>query len=104
MRSCRICGCTEADPCIAPVDGQPCGWSEIDETLCDACDAAAGMIAEWMAVQSAAGRELKPGVERLLRHAAEIAPLIAPAEEPPRIVVCDDAAASAYLRARVAGV
>jgi len=34
-RVCRVCGCTDARPCI--VDGEACHWVEFD--LCSVCDA-----------------------------------------------------------------
>lgn len=33
-RTCRICGCTENNPCITPPDG-PCHWIASD--ICSAC-------------------------------------------------------------------
>lgn len=32
-RKCRVCGCTEIDPCVT--DGVPCHW--LEEDLCSAC-------------------------------------------------------------------
>jgi predicted Fe-S protein YdhL (DUF1289 family) len=37
---CRVCGCTEREPCHPP-----CYWAEDD--LCDGCQRAALAIAEW---------------------------------------------------------
>ncbi len=36
MRTCRVCGCTEFEPCISD-GGETCAW--IEEDLCDFCDA-----------------------------------------------------------------
>lgn len=37
---CRVCGCTEVDPC-----NPPCGWAEGD--LCTGCRDAAEAVVEW---------------------------------------------------------
>jgi hypothetical protein len=38
---CRVCGCTERNPCEPP-----CAWQEVD--LCTFCAEAASVLAEWM--------------------------------------------------------
>ena len=30
---CRVCGCTELNPCITDA-GEPCAWLDFDHTLC----------------------------------------------------------------------
>lgn len=35
IRACRVCGCSEYDPCIDPATDEPCHWVEWD--LCSAC-------------------------------------------------------------------
>ena len=34
-RVCRVCGCTDFEPCISP-GGETCRW--IEDDLCDFCD------------------------------------------------------------------
>jgi hypothetical protein len=34
---CRICGCSEFEPCIS-AGGEPCAWANAEHTLCDFCD------------------------------------------------------------------
>ena len=38
MRRCRVCGCTELEPCIVEATGETCAW--IEEDLCDFCETA----------------------------------------------------------------
>lgn len=38
---CRVCGCTEVDPC-----NPPCGWFEAD--ICTTCALAAEALHGWM--------------------------------------------------------
>jgi hypothetical protein len=40
---CRVCGCTEREPCYGP-DG-PCGWAEAD--LCTSCEEAVLTMCDW---------------------------------------------------------
>jgi hypothetical protein len=39
---CRICGCTDADPCTLP-NGYHCGWHDGDPDLCTACAEGEGL-------------------------------------------------------------
>jgi hypothetical protein len=34
---CRICGCSEFEPCIS-AGGETCAWANAEHTLCDFCD------------------------------------------------------------------
>ena len=34
---CVICGCTDAQPCVDEITGQPCTWAQLDPPICSAC-------------------------------------------------------------------
>lgn len=47
-RKCRICGCTDTEPCIDS-GGNTCAWAEYD--LCTACDPETDIFEEQPRVQ-----------------------------------------------------
>lgn len=34
---CRICGCSEFQPCILEATGETCAWADETRTICDFC-------------------------------------------------------------------
>jgi hypothetical protein len=102
-RRCRICGCTDKEPCVA--DGGLCSWSPRDEGLCDFCDVAVLDLAPWLALQ-AHNHRTGASARALLAEAVAMAHALIDADEEaaPRVVVVDEAEASAFLRAKGAGV
>lgn len=34
---CKVCGCTDEQPCVRPLGLESCGWANADHTLCTFC-------------------------------------------------------------------
>jgi hypothetical protein len=43
-KMCRVCGCSDLDPCVHPDFGDPCAWTPDRESLCSVCGAFAWMM------------------------------------------------------------
>lgn len=101
-RRCRICGCTDKQPCATSA-GFTCAWSSHDEGLCDFCVSAMVAMAQWLALQAENRRGYDvESSRRLLAEAVKVAHAFVEdeAEEAPRVVLVDEAEARAYLRAK----
>lgn len=57
---CRVCGCTEFEPCASG-----CAWSDIDDSLCTTCEDAVHALVEWY------GEALCPNFAALIREYKE---------------------------------
>jgi hypothetical protein len=58
MRRCRLCRCSEREPC-----NPPCGWDCEDRTLCTNCGLVLNVIANWLISAH------RPSVSAMLRDA-----------------------------------
>lgn len=71
VRACRVCGCTENDPCLDEM-GTPCGWAPKafhgDEPLCDFCAAFASTAIVAVAERGVSMAELVRRIRRELEY------------------------------------
>lgn len=108
QRTCRICGCTETEPCIVHTEGGgvSCSWVSCrwtSDLVCDVCAEAITQLVPFLLVHIYDPDHGEGALQNLMRDARAIALKAVAPEGQPVIEVCSEAEAAQYLRARGAG-